>query len=94
MITIPTVSTVADLQRNYRTLVNKLKAMGEPLLVVNAGKPEVVILDVESYKAQTERLQELEEESLLTAYKLGLKEYQEGKTVKLAKNQKLLSLIE
>jgi prevent-host-death family protein len=94
MITIPIVSTVADLQRNYRSLVNKLKALGEPLLVVNAGKPEVVVLDVEAYKTQTARLQELEEENLLVAYKLGLKEYQEDKTVKLGKNQKLLSLIE
>jgi len=94
MITIPSVSTVADLQRNYRSLINKIKALGEPLLVVNGGKPEVVVLDVESYKTQTERLQELEEESLLYAYKLGLKEFKEGKTVKLGKKQKLLGLIE
>jgi prevent-host-death family protein len=93
MITIPCVTTVAEFQRAYRSLVEKIKLSGEPMIVVSNGKPDVVVVDVETYKAQSERLKELEEQYLLNVYKKGLDESLAGKTTKLKKGQKLLGII-
>ncbi len=93
MMTIPFMATVADLQRGYRALVKKIKQTGEPLVVVNNGEPDVVVMDVKTYNAKAKRLQELEEEYLLRVSQEALKEYKEGKTVWLKKGQKLSDLL-
>lgn len=93
MTTIPFMATVADLQRGYRTLVEKIKESGEPLVVVNNGKPDVVVVDAKTYNIRVKRLQELEEEYLLRIYKEAIDEHKKGKTVKLKKGQTLLDLI-
>lgn len=90
---IPFITTVADLQRGYRTLVDKIKRTGEPLVVVNNGKPDVVVVSVETYNNRTKRLKELEEEYLLKVLKEAKKEYREGKTVWLKKGQKLSDIL-
>lgn len=90
---IPFITTVADLQRGYRTLVDKIKRTGEPLVVVNNGKPDVVVISAEVYNNKAKRLKELEEEYLLKVYKEAIDEYKKGKTVKLKKGQTLLDLI-
>lgn len=91
--TIPFMATVADLQRGYRALVEKIKETGEPLVVVNNGKPDVVVMDAVIYNNKTKRLQELEEEYLLRIRDEALKEYKAGKTRWLKKGQKLGDLL-
>ena len=93
MITVPFMATVADLQRRYRALVDRVKRTGEPMIVVNNGKPEVIVMDARTYEEHAQRLQELEEEYLLRVAKEGLEEYKKGKTLKLKKGQKLLALL-
>jgi prevent-host-death family protein len=94
MITIPFITTVADLQRRYRLLVDNIKVTGKPMIVVNNGKPDVVVMDVKTYEDQVLRLKELEEEYLLRIARDGFEEYKKGKSTKLGKNQKLLNFIE
>lgn len=91
--TVPFMATVADLQRGYRTLVEKIKASGEPLVVVNNGKPDVVVVDAKTYNIRAKRLQELEEDYLLKVYKEAIAEHKAGKTLKLKKGQSILDLI-
>ncbi|MBI4066677.1 type II toxin-antitoxin system Phd/YefM family antitoxin [Candidatus Gottesmanbacteria bacterium] len=93
MNTIPVITTVADLQRRYRPLVNELKKSGEPMVVVNHGEPDVVIVAPDVYNTQVNRLKELEEAWLLATRDEALKEHKEGKTVKLGKNQKLIDIL-
>lgn len=93
MNTLPVIATVADLQRRYRPLVDKLKESGDPLVVVNHGEPDVVLLDPKVYNAQVNRLKELEEAYLLATRDEALKEYAQGKTVKLKKGQKLIDIL-
>ena len=94
MTTIPMMATVADLQRGYRALVDKIKKTGEPLVVVNNGEPDVVLMDAETYNAKALRLQELEEEYLLKVGEEAMREYKAGKIKWLKKGQKLSELLE
>jgi len=87
------IVTVADLQRRYRSLVDKIKKTGEPMVVINNGDPDVVVMDVATYNSYTQKLKELQEENLLRIASEGLKEYKAGKTIILKKGQKLLDLI-
>lgn len=91
--TIPFMATVADLQRGYRALVEKIKETGEPLVVVNNGKPDVVVVDAKTYNARSERLRELEEEYLLNLAKEAMEDYKNGKTVRMRKNETFLELL-
>lgn len=90
---IPQITTVANLQRDYRTLVDKIKRTGEPLVVVNNGKPDVVVISVKTYNDRTRRLKELEEGYLLKVLEEAKKEHREGKTVWLKKGQKLSDIL-
>lgn len=90
---IPTIATVADLQRRYRPIVDAAKKSGEPVIVVNHGEPDMVLVDPKSYNAQVTRLKALEEALLLSARDDALAEYKQGKTIKLGKNQKLTDIL-
>lgn len=92
-IAIPFITTVADLQRGYRSLVNKIKETGELLLVVNNGKPDVVVMSADVYSAKAIRLKELEEEYSLRIFNEAIAEYKAGKTVWLKKGQKLSNIL-
>jgi PHD/YefM family antitoxin component YafN of YafNO toxin-antitoxin module len=59
------MTTVIGLQRSYRTLVRKIKKTGEPMIVVGSGEPGVVVMDIKTYEAQSKKIKELEEASLL-----------------------------
>lgn len=93
MMTVPFIVTVADLQRRYRSLVDKIKKTGEPMVVISNGDPDVVVMDVATYNSYTQRLKKLQEEYLLRVASEGLKEYKAGETVSLKKGQRLLDLI-
>lgn len=91
---LPYITTVADLQRKYRSLVEKIRKTGEPLLVVNRGRADVVVLDAASYEEKMTELKQLEEEYLLKVMRDGLDEYKKGKTMKLKGDKSLLDLLE
>ena len=94
MITIPHIINVADLQRRYRSLVNKIKKTGEPMIVLSNGTPDVVVMDVKTYNAQAKALKEMGEEYLLKMAKEGVSEYKSGKTKSLKKGQTLMDLLD
>ncbi|MEK7061123.1 MAG: type II toxin-antitoxin system prevent-host-death family antitoxin [Patescibacteria group bacterium] len=94
MITIPDMANVADLQRDYRSLVNGLKKTGKPIVILSNGNPDAVIMDILTYKAYTQNLKELQEAYLLNMAREGIKEYGEGRTKTLKKGQKLLDLLD
>lgn len=93
MNSIPMITTVADLQRKYRTLADKVRATSEPMVVVNNGVPDVVLMSPSAYNSQAERLKELEEDYLLRIKAEAIEEYKNGKTIRLKKGQKLSDLL-
>lgn len=93
LTSIPFIASVADLQRSYRPLVEKIKKTGEPMVVVNNGEPDVVVMGVGDYNEQIERMREMEEEHLLRVGEEAMREYGAGKTKWLKKGQKLSDLL-
>jgi prevent-host-death family protein len=93
MDSLPIISTVAQLQRNYRPLVNKLKKTNGVMVVVSNGRPDVVMVDPDTYNAKAKRLKELEEDYLLRAGEEAMAEYKAGKTITLKKGQKISDLL-
>ncbi len=88
------MANVADLQRDYRGLVNGLKKTGKPVVILSNGNPDIVVMDVATYNSYTQNLKELQEMYLLDMAKEGMKEYKEGDTKTLKKDQKLLDLLD
>ncbi|KKU02879.1 MAG: hypothetical protein UX93_C0009G0008 [Microgenomates group bacterium GW2011_GWC1_47_20] len=87
------MATVSDLQRGYRVLVDRIKKTGEPLIVVNNGEPDVVVMDAATYNSGVERIREMEEKYLLKIGEEALEEYRLSKTIRLKKGQKLSDLL-
>lgn len=92
MMNIPFLINVTDLQRNYRFIIDKVKKSKEPGIVVHNGKPDVVVMDAQTYSDTMKRMKELEEEYFLKATQEALDEYKRGKTVWLKKGQKIRDL--
>ena len=94
MTAIPMMATVADLQRGYRALVDKIKKTGEPLVIVNNGKPDVVVMDTRVYNERAERMRELEEDYLLRVGEEAIAEYNAGKSVRMKKGETLMDVLQ
>lgn len=93
MMTIPLIANVAELQRGYRSLVEKIKKTGGPLVIVNNGEADVVVVDVKTYNKQAQRLQELEEDEILRLSREAIREYKAGKSIKMKENETLLEYL-
>lgn len=89
-IPLENIVSASDIQRNYRKVFDKAKKTKQPVVVMRDNEPDVVIVDIKSLEKMKERLEELEIEDTLRAFKEGEKEYKTGKT-KTAKS--ILDLI-
>jgi len=58
---MPKTASSRDIQRNYRTLFDEVKANEEPLFVLNNNKPDVVVISYKEYETLTRSQQEHEE---------------------------------
>lgn len=65
--TLPETASVAEIQRNYRKLLNKAKSTRSPLYILRNNFPEAVIVDVQSWNEIVRRLQREEERDALEA---------------------------
>ena len=61
-IIMPKTASPRDIQRNYRTLFDEVKANEEPLFVLSNNKPDVVVISYEQYEALTHSREEREQE--------------------------------
>lgn len=50
MINLSQIHPVTEFVRNYKTLLDRIKATGSPEVLTVNGKPEYVILDAASYQ--------------------------------------------
>jgi prevent-host-death family protein len=51
----PKTASVNTLQRSYRGVFNEVISSKEPIIILNKNKPEVVIVDMESYRKLREK---------------------------------------
>ena len=59
---IPFTASSKDIQRDYRTLFDLVKKKKRPLFVLNHNEPDVVILDLKTYKKMQKHIKQLEDE--------------------------------
>lgn len=85
---------VADLQRKYRTIVDNVKKTGESVVVVNNGKPDLVVMAPKTYEAQMVSVRRAKEAEILEVLNEAQREYKAGKTRKLPKGRTLIDLLQ
>lgn len=80
---LPKMTSVKELQKNYRKLFNMVKRTHEPLVVLRNNKPDVVVVDINTLneiEGKIRRLEELETQEAIRIYE---KEKKAGKLKKL-----------
>ena len=80
---MPKTATTQQLQKQYRSLFNEIVERHEPLVIMNRNKPEVVILDIQTFETMKENNEKYEEAEALKAVAGYQKEKREGKLKKL-----------
>jgi prevent-host-death family protein len=66
------VKTVSELKKNLRSVLRQIRETGRPVIITVNGKPDAVLIDVETYEREltalrlVELLAEGEEETKLT----------------------------
>lgn len=93
MNTLTQIATVADLQRNYRPLITSLKKSGQPLIIVSNGRPDVIIMDIDSFESREKELQDLEEKHLLSLVAEARKESKQKKTIIAKPDETLMDIL-
>lgn len=70
---------ISQLQRNYSSLIQKVKKITEPLLLLRRNKPEAVLISFRSYEELVEKKRLYEEKLAEEAIKNFEKDRKEGK---------------
>lgn len=78
--TYPQTAPVHQLQRAYRSLINKAKRYKAPLYLLKNNKPESVLLDFNYWQTF---IKQLEEADLESSIKIAEQELEQGKVKKL-----------
>lgn len=81
---MPKTASPRDIQRNYRTLFDEVKASEEPLLVLNNNQPDVVVISYAEYTALTCSREEYEQNMARAAIENYESEKEAGKLKELS----------
>lgn len=83
---IDRIVSIEDIARNYRAIFDQVLREKKPLIVFKRSKPQVVLVDVDSFQKMQEKIRRQEEEKeALEAIREYKKEKKEGKLKKLTK---------
>lgn len=66
---LPEMASVAEIQRNYRKLLDKVKSSRTPLYILRNNFPEAVIVDLRSWNQLMKKIVKEEEKDALAAIK-------------------------
>lgn len=66
-ITFSQLVSVSDLQRDYASLIEKIKKMAKPLFLLRRNQPEAVLISVPVYEELAEKSRLYEEQLALEA---------------------------
>jgi len=62
---ISQLASISDLQRDYNSLLEKIKKLAQPVLLLRRNKPEAVLLSVKSFEDLIEKKRLFEEKMVL-----------------------------
>jgi prevent-host-death family protein len=89
MLPLNQVVTVSKLQKDYKTLVNRVKRANKALYITRHGNPEVIMTSLEDYENLKRKARQAEVKRTLDIVEEGRKEYKSGKTKRLTSAKKL-----
>ena len=59
---MPATTTATQIQRNYRKIVKDIKKSKEPMMVLSNNKPDLIVIDYESFKNDYRKVERPEKE--------------------------------
>ena len=84
---------VADLQRKYRVVADKARNSNEPIVVLNNGEPDVVLMSPKQYDEHVRKMDPIEKEYILTVAGQALDEYRDGESIAASDNESLADVL-
>lgn len=81
--------SVSELQRNYNSLLETVKKIGKPLILLRRNQPEAVLISVKTYQDLTEKKRLYEEKVALDTIINFEKEKKKGKLLAATKAEDL-----
>lgn len=91
MSLIPKLTSVTQIQRNYKKVIETAKETKEPVVILRRNKPEAAVVDIETFEELSQKATLFDELKALEAIRQSEKEYKSGKAKKLIRPQNLLS---
>lgn len=88
-LSISQLVSISELQRNYASLIRKIKRMTQPLLLLRRNEPEAVLISVPAYEDLVEKKRLYEEKLALEAIDDFEKEQKENKLMVAGKPEDL-----
>lgn len=76
---LPTLVSASDLQRDSARILNLAESSDQPVVVIRNNKPKVAILNIKKLQRILDRIQELEDKSLLSGIKKTEADFKAGK---------------
>lgn len=90
MSLIPELTSSAQMQRNYKKVVETAKKTKEPVVILNRNKPEAALMDIDTFEKISKKADLFDEMKALQSIEKSEKEFQEGKAKKLSSLKDLL----
>ncbi|OGV90454.1 hypothetical protein A2783_05835 [Microgenomates group bacterium RIFCSPHIGHO2_01_FULL_45_11] len=87
----PLLASVSELQRNYRSLLSRLKKVGQPIFVLRKNKLQAVLVDPAKFTELAKKAQAYEEKSAQEAIQVYQTEKKAKKLTKLTKMEELFA---
>lgn len=78
-LSISQLASVSDLQRNYASLIERIKKVAGPLFLLRRNQPEAVLISVKTYEELVEKERLYEEKLALEAISEFEKEKKAGR---------------
>jgi prevent-host-death family protein len=66
-LTVSQLVSISELQRNYASLVARIKKIAQPLFLLRRNKPEAVLVSIKAYEDLVEKKRLYEEKLALEA---------------------------
>jgi prevent-host-death family protein len=84
---LPKTASARDIQKNYRSILDDVMETKKPVVILNNSKPEVVIIDINTYESLTQSVEEYELHLAMEAIAIAEEEKRKG-TLKTLKSLK------
>ena len=90
MSLIPKLASVAQIQRNYKKVIETAKETKEPVVILRHNKPEAAVVDFDTFEELSAKAAGFDELKAIEAIGESEKEYRSGKAKKLTSLKNLL----